>query len=333
MSLEPAQVCPYCFGPVGGPGPCPACGTEVPRQWLADTQVSLAMTGARTAGKSLLIAVMMSQFGHFLELRHRSWLDPLGSTRQRFEERYVTPLYRERRLMPPTARAREEGLQPLLWAFRYGQRRWCLSLIDAAGEDFEELAPDDSRFAYLGHVDMIAALIDPLKVPEISVVLDGVVTIPSDSGSDLQVLRQVLAARRAHHADTSRGDGGPAQALGLVLSKFDVLQGMRDVPEAPWQSIMNRPGAAMQRDPSMEAAYEDIAQSDLLQAELHGLLELMGGHLLEAAAAEGGMPYRLFATSALGMAPNAETVHRGGITPFRVIEPLLACLSWKAAQA
>ena len=80
-------------------------------------------------------------------------------------------------------------------------------------------------------------------------------------------------------------------------------------------------------------AYEDIAQSDLLQAELHGLLELMGGHLLEAAAAEGGMPYRLFATSALGMAPNAETVHRGGITPFRVIEPLLACLSWKAAQA
>ena len=55
----------------------------------------------------------------------------------------------------------------------------------------------------------------------------------------------------------------------------------------------------------------------------------MGASMLLTAATEAQIPYRLFATSALGSEPNAETVGRGGIVPFRVLDMLQAALTRK----
>lgn len=317
-------VCPRCYQDVATSGRCPSCGFDVPVEWLTSVQLAIAITGARTAGKSVLIGVMMDQFEYFLSQRHQSFLNPLGTTRARFDEKYRDPLYQQRNLLRPTPPAEKEAIEPLLWSFDYADQRICLSITDAAGEDFESLAPTDARFRYLGFADLIVALVDPLKVPGVSAVLEGVVTVPRGSGHDLDVLRAVLAAREAH-----RQQDAPDQVLGIVLSKFDVLQRMRDLSASPWQSIMNRPGSTLQRDPSMVSAYSDRDDADLLQHELHGLLGLLGAHMLLAAAAEARVPYRLFATSALGAEPNASTIGRGGIIPFRVLDVLQAALGKK----
>lgn len=89
----------------------------------------------------------------------------------------------------------------------------------------------------------------------------------------------------------------------------------------------------MQRDPSLAAPFENSADSDLLQAELAGLLAVMGAELLLFSAREAAIPWRLFATSALGMSPTSEAVHRGGISPFRVLDLLKAALAIKGAGA
>lgn len=317
-------VCPRCYQQVATSGTCPTCSFDVPVEWLTSTQLGIAITGARTAGKSVLIGVMMDQFEYFLGARHQSFLTPLGRTKELFEHKYRVPLFEQRNLLPPTPPVRDERLEPLLWGFEYGGQQVCLSIIDAAGEDFEALAPSDSQFRYLGFSDLIVALVDPLKVPGVAAVLEGVVTVPRGSGHDLEVMRAVLAARNSH-----RQQGGPDQVLGIVLSKFDVLQRMRELSASPWQSIFNRPGSTLQRDPSMVAAFDSRQDADLLQHELTGLLNQLGASMLLTAAAEAQIPYRLFATSALGSEPNASTVGRGGIVPFRVLDVLQAALTKK----
>lgn len=318
------NVCPRCYQQVPTTGTCPNCQFDVPIEWLTSTQLAIAVTGARTAGKSVLIGVMMDQFEYFLAQRHQSFLNPLGSTKDRFHAKYRIPLFEQRNLLKPTPPARDEALEPLLWSFQYGGQQVCLSIVDAAGEDFESLAPTDARFRYLGFSDLIVTMVDPLKVPGVAAVLEGVVTVPRGSGHDLEVMRAVLAARGAH-----RQNGGPDQVLGIVLSKFDVLQRMRDLSATPWQAIFNRPGSTLQRDPSMVNAFDNRADSDLLQQELTGLLEQMGASMLLTAAAEAQIPSRLFATSALGAEPNASTIGRGGIVPFRVLDVLQAALTKK----
>lgn len=322
-----AVVCPACCGEVRGPGPCPSCSFDIPQQWGEQIQLSIAMTGARTAGKSVLIAVMMEQFRYFLEQRHSTFLEPLADTQTIFEEWYLRPLYRQRNMLRPTPAAAQQAIVPLMWSFRYGAHRYCLALYDAAGEDFEALTPSDPRFRYLGQVDMLVSMVDPLKVEGISAVLDGRVTLPTGAGDDLTVMRQVLKARSAHAVADKR------QVLAIVLSKFDVVQDLRTLSAAPWQSIMNRPGAAMQRDPSFSGLAWDAAEHARLEAELYGLLHAMRAHLLLAAAKEARLPYWIFAVSALGMPPSSDAVHRGGITPFRVIEILKAGLSLKGEAA
>ena len=320
-------ICPTCCVPIRSPGICGSCGFDVPRQWFDEHRLSLAMTGARYTGKSVLIAVMMQQFRYFLEQRHNTFLEPLGSTNETFVEFYVNPLYTNKETLKSTPNAITKPIVPLLWSFRYGEERFCLALYDAAGEDFERLAPSDPAFTYLAHVDLIASLIDPLKVDGISAVLDGEVTVPAGASDDLTVMRHVLTARAAH-----AGSSSPRPALAIVLSKFDVVQALRVLPATPWQSIMNRPGSAMQRDPSFVSLTEDNRESDLLHAELESLLAIMGARLLLAAAKESGLPSRLFAVSALGIPPRSEAVHPGGITPFRVIEILKAGLTLKQRE-
>ena len=51
--------------------------------------------------------------------------------------------------------------------------------------------------------------------------------------------------------------------------------------------------------------------------------------MLLTAASDAQIPYRLFATSALGAEPNAATIGRGGIVPFRVLDVLQAALTKK----
>lgn len=316
------QQCPRCFQAMHGPGRC-TCGFDVPAAWFDAVQLSMAVTGARTVGKSVLIGVMMDQFEYFLADKG-SFLTPLGDTHARFHEKYRVPLLQQRNLLGATPPAEQEPLSPMLWKFTDGGTEFCLSVMDAAGEDFERLSPSDERFRYLGFSDFIVTLIDPLKVPGVSAVLDGVVTVPSHSGNDITVLRQVLQARAAQ-----RVQGGPEQVLAVVLSKFDVLQRLRTLRAAPWQSIFNRPGSAMQRDPSMVAGHDAELDGALLHEELLGLLDKLGAGMVISAAAQADLPYRLFAVSALGSEPDAQSVGSGGIIPFRVLDVLQAAIAKK----
>ncbi len=318
------MTCPRCAAPVSAAGRC-ACGFDVPAEWLTDIRCSIAVTGARSAGKSILIGVMMRHFRQFLEQIHHTFLVGLGDTDERFEENYENHLYGSKGIIPPTP---PDLPEPLLWTFTLGGRRFCLSLTDAAGESFERLTPEEKDFAYLGTVDMICCLIDPLKVPGVrAIVRDTGIPLPAEAGNDLQVMQRVIQARATHAVP------GHTPILALTISKFDVLQGLKSVEHDQWRSIMGRPGAAMQRDPSFVTPWADPEDRLLLHQELRSMLPALGAHLVETAANDSGLPYYLYAVSALGRPPANDGFSPAGISPYRVLDPLKTLLSAKAATA
>lgn len=311
--------CPRCVGPVKGTGACPNCGFDVPSEWLTSIQVSMAFTGARTAGKTVLVGVLMRQFRRFLELRHRAILTPLGETDEHFSKTYHNPLYRDGEApaaTPPT------DIIPMLWHFTVYERPVCLCLIDAAGEELQKLTPDSSKFAFLGAVDQLVCILDPLKIPRVAHLLGGVARMPSDSGDDLDVLQRVLSARKAHHK-------GHQQYIALTLTKFDALHKLAEIGDPVWQQIMRRPGSAMRRDPSVRTEWFDIADQELLNQELLSLLHFAGAELPLTALQQSGAPHGVYAVSALGMEPNDTRVAGIGIVPFRVLDLPKAALALK----
>ena len=59
------------------------------------------------------------------------------------------------------------------------------------------------------------------------------------------------------------------------------------------------------------------------------VLELLDARMVISAANQAGLPFRLFAISALGAEPDAQSVGSGGIIPFRVLDVLQAALAKK----
>lgn len=303
------EACRYCFG-------------NIPQGWRSAKVTAIALAGARATGKSVLMAVTRGQLELMLERFHRSPLTPIGNTNELFENRYLKPLYEEGNLLQATAVAGDAQGSRESFIFRFNERLpdgsarpRILVLRDVAGEDLEK--GNDRALRYLSRADGVVAMLDPLKVNEIrNMLLD---LIPGDTrlgGDGLPVIQYVLNMMGANGAG-----GRTGIPLALVLSKFDVLQRLREVTGSKWGRIMNRPGSPLQRDPSLRSGSFDFEDGQLLHHEVVGLLEELHAQKLEMMLDENASNYQFFVASALGSAPGSEKVDPRGIAPFRVLDP------------
>jgi hypothetical protein len=317
-------VCPRCKQPSEVEA-CPTCFGPVPADWRSYKVTCVVMAGARATGKSLLLAVMKEQFEQFVEQFHHCALVPLGRTAAVFHERYTRPLYEERNILPPTASMRDAettAREPLIFTFQEhtpaGPRTRALVLRDVAGEDLEARGSRDEMLGFFSRADAVLGLLDPMKVEEIRLVLQGILPYGNSVGGDgVAVIEHVIRLMGASNPGT------PTHIpLALALSKADTLQSLRHVEGNKWRQIMGRPGSPLRRDPSMRTPHFDQTDGDLLHCEVAALLDEFGAsrvaHFLSTHASRS----RYFAVSALGAPPNGETLHAGGIAPFRVVDPL-----------
>jgi hypothetical protein len=297
----------------------------VPSDWRDYKVTCVVMAGARATGKSLLLGVMKAQFEQFVDQFHRCALMPLGRTAEVFDERYTRPLYEERNILPPTASMRDvetTAREPLIFTFQEhtpaGPRTRALVLRDVAGEDLEARGARDEMLGFFSRADAVLALLDPMKVEEIRLVLQGILPYGGSVGGDgFAVIEHVvrLMGARSPEAQTHI-------PLALALSKADTLQSLRQVQGNKWRQIMGRPGSPLRRDPSMRTPHFDQVDGDLLHYEVAALLEEFGASRVAHFLSMHAPRSRYFAVSALGAPPRGEMLHAGGIAPFRVLDPL-----------
>lgn len=304
---------------------CGHCSFTIPPNWRASKVTCVVMAGARATGKSLLLAVAKEQMELLVERHHRSAFRGVGETERFFERHYTQPLYEQRKLLKATDSIvldQSEVRGPLIFTFTErdaagNARPRVLVLRDVAGEDLEALGGMDGHLSFFRGADAVIALLDPLTVSTIQAMLADLVPATTRVGGDgVAVIQHVLGLMTGH------GPGArTAIPVAVVLSKFDVLQKLREVSGTRWSRIMGRPGAPLQRDPSLKTARFDHVDGDLLHEEIAGLLDELGASTLTSILEDTADRFRYFGVSALGESPDGDLIHAGGIAPFRVLDP------------
>jgi hypothetical protein len=341
--------CPNCFVPVPLPPPAPArtaprrrtdaapdpsqahtapppprecpnpdCRRPYPPGWLNAGCTSIVMAGARAAGKSIFIAVMIKQLEQFATSVGMDVRPASPQVRQVFEQHYLNPLFVERGVMkytPPGTAADAYQTESLVFTLTtaHGAHHH-LVIRDVAGEDLE--TPDDQtrkHLAFFGHADAVFFLFDPLEIPEIVAQLRRIVPEQQLGKPAKEVLDTTLDL-------VSQG----APRLALIISKFDTLQLLRATDWSnDYTAIMQNAGAAFFRDPGPYGV-PDETDSRLMHEEVRSLLMMVDQSPLVASVHRAGRRggHRFFAVSALGDPPNGRVLNARGIAPFRCLDPL-----------
>lgn len=309
---------------------CPTCHYPIPKNWRSSRVMCIAYAGARTTGKSLMLAVTKLQLDLVAERHWKSTVNPVGDTAGRFELAYLAPLLKERRMMRAsvsmgagdTSGTNNPIRDPFIWQINVPTGSGFLSQIisfrDVAGEDLEKRNPALETTGFFSRADAVIVLIDPLSVGEIRDKLHDFISHDTQIGGDgLHVLQHVLGLMNG-------GAIGQRTKIpvAVALSKFDMIQKLRDLQGSDWSRLMNRPGSPLWRDNSLATGNYQREDGDLMHEEVKGLLEKMDETSIAALLEQNVEQYRLFAVSALGELTEHDRVHPRGITPFRVLDPL-----------
>ncbi|WP_114560849.1 TRAFAC clade GTPase domain-containing protein [Desertihabitans aurantiacus] len=305
---------------------CPTCHYLLPEDWRDSDTLCVALAGARNTGKSLYLGVAVQQLGLMLQSQGVALQHGTVFSQQSYERHYEEPLFSIRQMPQATPRAQTEDAaqrHPLVLSLgtRHRRRRY-LVLRDAAGEELQNPPERALHLSYFDRADAVLFMFDPAADPAIAALLPDVVQRGVDQGSAARVLANVLRLSGEHRPP-----------VGVVVSKFDLLQRLTRVEAPQWQAIMGNAGAAMQRDPGVEVMAYQRDDAELLSAEVHSLLTAMRARdvINQLANPHDGRlrTSQFFAVSALGASAVDSGVHPHGIASFRCLDPL----RWALAQA
>lgn len=319
--------CPECGLPTGNRA-CPECHNPLPSAYCDSPGRIVALVGAKNAGKSTYIAVLL----HELMNRVGTELDASlvacdDRTIERYKRDFARPLLEERRLLPTTASAATGPREPLVYLLtrtrpsRFAGRRrarrrndsLALVLFDTAGEDLRSREVTDLHLRYLEAADAIVFLVDPLELPGARTGVRDAVPGPRGTGDDpdsepLNIIARVTEALRRRHG-ARPGEPLPVP-VAVALTKIDVLR-----PALLKQSALHRSRSGR--------GVLDLDDRDAVNEQVRALLHDWQAGQLDTFLGQQYADHALFGLSALGGVPDGERVGAGGVRPYRAEDPLL----------
>ncbi|XVQ08603.1 TRAFAC clade GTPase domain-containing protein [Spirillospora sp. CA-255316] len=322
--------CPAC-GQATGNRVCPECHNPLPPAYVDSPGRIVALVGAKNAGKSTYIAVLL----HELMNRVGTELDASlvacdDRTIERYKRDFARPLLEERRLLPTTASAATGPREPLVYLLtrtrrpRFGSGRLApgrlararndslaLVLFDTAGEDLRSREVRDLHLRYLEAADAIIFLVDPLELPGARPALVDAAPRPPGDDPDsepINIIARVTEALRQRHGART-GERLPVP-VAVALTKIDVLR-----PALTRQSALHRSRGG--------AGVLDLDDREAVDAQVRSLLHEWEAGQLDTYLGQQYDEHALFGISALGGVPEDGRVGAGGVRPYRAEDPLL----------
>ncbi|MFG2005225.1 hypothetical protein ACGFNU_39380 [Spirillospora sp. NPDC048911] len=312
-------ACPDC-GQETGSRVCPECHNALPSAYCDSPGRIVALVGAKNAGKSTYIAVLL----HELMNRVGTELDASlvacdDRTIERYKRDFARPLLEERRLLPTTTSAATSPREPLVYLLtrsrsgRFARSRsdsLALVLFDTAGEDLRSREVRDLHLRYLEAADAIIFLVDPLELPGARAeVADGPPPDPEPrDGEPVDIIARVTEALR------ERNGTKPGNQLhipvAVALTKIDALR-----PGLLKQSALQRT-----RD---GVGVLDLDDREAVDEQVRAMLHDWQAGRLDLYLRQQYAEYALFGLSALGGVPRDGRVGAGGVRPYRAEDPLL----------
>ncbi|MFC9475997.1 hypothetical protein ACFTS5_27750 [Nocardia sp. NPDC056952] len=283
---------------------CPHCHSQLPEAYLAADSRIVAMVGAKGAGKSTYIAVLVhelkNRIGGEFDLSLTNCDDV---TAERYENDFRRALYSDNQLLPATRSATTTMNRPLIYKLTRGKGNptrgkhpaMTLVLFDNAGEDFATESQVGRTLAdYLAAADAMIYLVDPDA---------------ASTSAETDVIRRVTDHLRARAG--AKAGARLAIPMAVALTKVDSLRA-----QLPGNSVLMRPRPA-------SSGRHNRADRIAVHEEIRSLLEQRGADGLDRFLEHNYRRYNLFGLSALGNVPDDATVHAAGIQPHRAEDPML----------
>lgn len=311
--------CPACNQPTHK-RLCPHCHMELPHTVGRFPHYIFAVVGAKEAGKSHYLAVLIDQIRRELGPALDMLLEPLNDhTVRRYREDFHQPLFQKHRTIDATSSglADRRVQLPLVYTLTFSGRdllrrrriRSVVTLVffDTAGEDLDDEDTIATVNKYIYHAHGIILLLDPLQLPEVRAALEGRVPLPRVNTETADILtrmtRLVLAGRRLP------ADALIPSPLAVAFSKFDAVEPLVDPQLQLNAAADHRTGF-------------DAADFHAVSAEMQALLARWDCQPLVHQVRTHYRRYGFFGLSALGCNPHGDQqVPR--VAPRRVEDPFL----------
>jgi len=311
--------CPAC-GQASRRRLCPHCHMDLPQTTGQFRRLIFAVIGAKEAGKSHYLAILIEQIRKVVGPALGVLLEPLNDqTIRRYREEFYEPVFRRGTVIHGTVSALVDRRvqMPLVYTLTlegkglFGRRRIrgvvTLVFFDTAGEDLDDEDTMATVNKYIYRSDGIILLLDPLQLPKVRDRLAATTPLPARIGEAADIVsrttRLILAGRQL-----PPGAMIPTP-LAVAFSKLDAVEPLID------PQLQLNAGADHHRG-------FDSADFQAVNAEMQALLAEWEGEVIPQQVRARYRSFGFFGLTALGCNPHGDQrIPR--ILPRRVEDPFL----------
>ena len=314
---DAVAFCDWC-GTVTGNRICPFCHNDLP--WAVDSLDNqiLAVVGGPAAGKSHYIAVLIEQGRKVFGPNFNIAFDALNdATRKRFAQEFKEPLYQKHRQIDKTQQA--PAVEPLMYRIHIQpkggrERGMTLVFFDTAGENFQSVNELSLYARYVRHASAIILLVDPLQMEPIREKLKGApLNLPQNPMEPSDIISRLT--QQFQQFGGQKATDKIKVPIAVSFTKIDVL---RDY------DIIDSGGALFTAPPHEQGFRTETGRQ--IHDDVQSLISRYDGQEIQTLLSHYFTRYQYFGVSALGHAPALDGT-LGTVSPFRVEDPLLWCLS------
>jgi hypothetical protein len=311
--------CPTC-SQVSRKRICPHCHMDLPHTTGKYRNLIFAVIGAKEAGKSHYLAVLIEQIRKHVGPSLNLLLEPLDDyTIRRYRQDFYDPIYRKGTTIRGTvsALADRKVQLPLVYTLTFTGKdlfgrqaiKGVVTLVffDTAGEDLDDEQVMNTVNKYIYRSNGIILLLDPLQLDSVRDRLNGSVPLPSRNSETSDIItrttRLILKGRELGE------ESMVPTPLAVAFSKFDAVEPLVD------------PQMQLNADPSHQGGY-DIADFHAVSSEMQSLLREWGEVFITQQVEKRYRRFGFFGLTALGCNPHGDQkIPR--VLPRRAEDPFL----------
>ncbi|MFW6121649.1 MAG: hypothetical protein ACOC80_12245 [Petrotogales bacterium] len=314
-------ICPHC-GTKSTKIICPRCHNELPYTVGRAEEYMIALIGAKQAGKSHYVAVLINALAQHIGQKLNASLIALNEeTIQRYREEFYKPIYDEKIVIEATRSAGVELKHPLMYRFSIEKRNIFgktknttinLVFFDTAGEDLTRMDVMRREIKYIANSSGIIFILDPLQIPAVRDRVPKDTPLPDEHTQPEEIVTRVINLIREEYEMSESKIEIP---VALTFSKIDALK-----PILPPDISLNY--ASPHEDKF------DIDDFEVVSGEMQAHLQQWVGPGLNNIVDHNFNNYAYFGLSALGAAPTEEGSLTENVSSLRIEDPFLWLL-WK----
>lgn len=327
--MPSSAVCDYC-GEVSTTKVCPTCEAELPYTIGEYDDLIFAVIGAKEAGKSHYIAVLIDKIMNEVGAAFGCSLQAIDdATIKRYRNDFYYPIFRKNEIIKITrsAKADVSVSKPLIYTLSFREENKIkimltgkrvktvvtIAFFDTAGEDLDSEDTMKTVNKYIYNSSGVIFLLDPLQLPVVRDALPKDTLLPQQNTEIEDIFsRTANLIRKANGINMNKLIDIP---VAVAFSKIDALEELvgKSCP-------INYPSKHIESGKFNIADFEDV------NSTMESLVREWGGTNFANQLSANFKDFAYFGLTALGCNPESNKISK--LRPHRVEDPFLWLL-WK----